>query len=213
MLHINHRRRLLAVLAATALSVLIVFPAAARVVVNGSDQALVAQVVWGDVDPETGAGAWGILVAYDQAQFDGVSLVERDATLVDCGGWSALSGTFRMGDSFAPSHLAIARNLASGSATAAMTIYSGTFDDCTGSYEITSVEEDVAVSIDLVATGVADNTVERHVEYVPDEFRVLQTDRMATRTADGTATIGGAPLAFDAAQLSKHSANFHFHGF
>lgn len=213
MLHINNRRGLLAVMSATALSVLIVFPAAGRVVVNGGDQSLVAQVVWGNVDPETGAGTWGILVAVDQAQFDGVSLMEQNTSVVDCGGWSALSGTFRVGDSFEPSHLAIARNLGSGSATATMTIYSGTFDGCTDGFEITSVDEDVAVSIDLVATGVADNTVDRYFEDFPDEFRVLQTNRMLTRAADGTATIGGTPLTFDAAQLSKHSANFHFHGF
>lgn len=216
MLSIVHRRHVAAALAsalaAATLSASLVAPAAAREMSHGSFQSRVAQVVWGQVDLETGAGTWGLVAAADQDDFDVISFFEQTAVAVDCGEYSSLSGTFRMGDDFAPAELEIARNLSGASAAGTMTIVTGTFDGCLELWEITSVEEGVSVSLDLVATGPRDNVTDRYMESLPGEYRAMQVNRMQTRAAGGSVLVGGEAVAFEQALISKHAGSFHFIG-
>jgi hypothetical protein len=216
MLSIVHRRHVAAalasVLAAATLSINLVAPAAAREVSHSSFQSRVAQVVWGQVDLETGAGTWGIVAAFDQDDFDGISLFEQTAVAVDCGEYSSLSGTFRMGDDFAPAELEVARNLSSASAAGTMTIITGTFDGCLELWEVTSVEEGVGVSLELVATGSRDNVTDRYLESLPGEYRAMQVNRTQSRAASGSVLVGGEAVAFEQALISKHAGSFHFIG-
>ena len=209
---IHHRPSAIGIILGIALSLILVLPAAAREISHGTHRSAVAQVVWGDSDPATGAGTWGILAAYDQDDLSGISYTEQTATLVDCGGYHGLVGTFRSGEAFGAVAVDVAPNLSAGRASGLMTIITGTFDECTWEWVVTSVEEDVAVSLDLVATGGRENTIDRYVEQLPDEYRAMSVTRMQIRPAAGSASIGGEPLAFDAAAISKHSSSFHFHG-
>ena len=195
-----------------ALSLILILPVAGREISHGTHRSTVAQVVWGVTDPATGAGTWGILAAYDQDELSGLSFTEQTASLVDCGGYDGLVGSFRTGESFEGSTTDIAPNLSTGRASGLMTIVTGTFDECTWEWVVTSVEENVAVSLDLVATGGRENTIDRYVEHLPDEYRAMSVSRMQVRPAAGSASIGGGPLAFAAAAISKHSSSFHFHG-
>lgn len=212
MLSIIRRRHVAAALAAATLSAMLVVPVAAREVSHGTFQSRVAQVVWGQVDLETGAGTWGIVAAFDQDDFDGISLFEQTAVAVDCGEYSSLSGAFRIGDDFAPAELEIAQNLSSASAAGTMTIITGTFDGCLELWEVTSVEEGVNVTLDLAATGSRENVTDRYMESLPGEYRAMQVNRMQTRAASGTVLVGGEAVAFEQALISKHAGSFHFIG-
>lgn len=209
---IHRRPSAIGLILGVALSLILILPAAAREVSHGTYRSTVAQVVWGDSDPVTGAGTWGILAAYDQDSFSGISYTEQTASLVDCGGYQGLVGTFRSGEAFDAVTIDVAPNLSTGRASGLMTVVSGTFDECTWEFVVTSVEENVAVSLDLVAAAGRENTIDRYVEQLPDEYRAMSVTRMQIRPAAGSASIGGEPLAFDAAAISKHSSSFHFHG-
>lgn len=200
------------VILGVTLSLILTLPAAAREISHSMARSTVAQVVWGSSDPVTGEGTWGILAAYQQDSFSGISYTEQTTSFVDCGGYEGLAGTFRFGESLDQFTIDIPPNLSTARASGVMTIVSGTFDECTWEWVVTSVEEDVAVSLDLVATGGRENSIDRYVEQLPDEYRAMHVSRMQVRAAAGSASIGDEPLAFDAAAISKHSSSFHFHG-
>ena len=114
MLYTHRRPSAIGIILGVAPSLILIVPAAAREVSHGTHRSTVAQVVWGDSHPATGAGTWGILAAYDQDDISGISYTEQTASLVDCGGYEGLVGTFRSGDAFDAVAIDVAPNLSTG---------------------------------------------------------------------------------------------------
>ena len=71
-------------------------------------------------------------------------------------------------------------------------------DDCAGSY-VDSYESGVAVSLDLVANG--SKIMERGTSsfHIPSEYNGHSSYTTTSRTAAGTAAIGGDEIAVDGA--------------
>lgn len=187
-------------------------PALAINVHHSTGRATVAQAAWGSVDPETGLGAWGLVYAFEQDGHAGIGLFEQDAKPVTCeGGGEGIAGTFRMGDGPADA-VDVAPSLSTAVASGTVMVVSGSFDSCTWSWQIDG-EESVAISLDLYATGNHDVTIDRFTDSVPGEYRFTSANRIMSRAAAGAVTVGGAPVAYEAAVISVHSFSSHFVGY
>jgi hypothetical protein len=176
---------------------------------HSTGRAIVAQVAWGSVDPETFTGDWGLVAAFDQDGSTGIVLHEEDSVPITCaGGYPGSQGTFRHGQGPADT-LSIAPNLGSAAAGGTLLVISGTFNTCTQSFEMTG-EETVTIALTLSASGRRDTTVDRYADAVPGEYRFTSINRTASRPAIGSLTIDGSPVAYAAALISSHSFSEQF---
>jgi hypothetical protein len=207
-----------AVIAAITFSALVSGSALAGYVENHRGSNLVAQVVWGTGDPETGIGTFGGIAAVVEEYGTSIFLWEDIATPITCDAgtpedptddYQALSHTFRTGEG--PATVVIARNL--GSAVAEGTLLEAStwqVDDCTGEQTLIASEQDVPVSLSLVATGRPEPWADQFHDKLAGELNVVEITRSMSRAADGTVSLAGEPQAFDAGLISRNSWNGHF---
>ena len=206
-----------ATIVAIVLIALMAGPASAGYVDNQRGSNLVAQVVWGSGDPETGAGTYGGIAASIDEYGSSVHLWEESAVEITCDSgtpgdpsddYAARTGTMRTGQG--PATVSIASNLRSASAEGVLSqIETWQFNDCTGEYVFVGSEQDVSVSLSLVAVGRPEPWADQYHENIAGEFNMVQITRSMSRVADGTVMLGGDAHAFDAGLISRNGWNGH----
>lgn len=203
--------------AAITLTALISGSALAGYVENHRGSNLVAQVVWGAGDPDTGIGTFGGIAAVIDEYGSSIFLWEDSTTPITCDAgtpgdpsddYPAMRHTMRMGEG--PATVSVASNLRSASAEGTLLeVATWQSDDCTGEGILIASEQDVPVSLSLVATGQPEPWVDRFHERLAGELNMVEITRSMSRAADGTVTLGGAPYAFDAGLVSRNHWNGH----
>jgi hypothetical protein len=183
-------------------------------VVNTSQSALTAQGTW--YSEAGGVGTYGSLSAWQDSGSDAASLefFEESGQYVDCtpaddtDDFYGYQGQYRYG--YGDGSLTVGRGSADAQASGTVEIVTTIVDDCAGSYE-ESVEDGVAVSLDLTATG--SKTMERGTWsfHIPSEFNGHSSYSTTYRTAAGTATIGGDEVAIEGG-IGKISWRDHGNG-
>jgi hypothetical protein len=190
--------------------VLVVPTTSAHQPVHSKTDSLVAQVVWGSGDVDTGAGSWGNLVVYDQPELTGISLWQDEAEAIVCDAGTAdtsddyagLSGTLTVGEGEAWVQ-EIAPSLRSARAAGSLRIETVAYDTCRAEWTLTDVRYGVPVTLDLVAVGRIETFVHRYSEAEPDVYSLKGVTQMRGYWATGTATLDGVPLPFESALISR----------
>ena len=167
---------------------------------NSSGSALTAQGSWysdaGGVETSGGLYAWqesGASSAY-------LEYFEQVGAWVDCtpadetDEFYGFQGEFRYG--FGEGTLKISRGSADAQASGTLETFTTSIDECTGDYN-ESAGGSVEVSLDLVANG--PKVMERGTSSfkIPSEFNSHSSYSTTSRSAAGTATIGGSEIAVD----------------
>lgn len=211
----SHRRleRSLSIPLGLLIAITAAGPALARDLSISKSDWIVAQLVWGEGDPTSSTQAWGNLAAYPQGETSAISFNDTHAQLMTCDAgtpdaeddYEGYRGTARIGEGEATS-LSIAKDLRTAAAAGIMTIYTIAFDDCVGRWDILHVEDGVAVSFDLHATGRSEHWVDVYRERAPGEYQIREMSRMRGYHATGTAQIGGVPITFADALIARFSS-------
>ena len=208
---VPHRR-----LAATAAAALVALAVAAPTAsahqpeISKTDS-VVAQVVWGTGDVETGAGNWGGLAAYRQPDLVGISYWQDDAAAIVCDNGTAdpaddypgLAGTLTIGEG-STVVVDIAPNLRSASARGTLRIETVTYDTCAAEWTLIDSRPAVAVTLDLVATGTSETDVHVYRDGEAGVYTQKGVTQMRGYWATGSATLGGVPLEFASGLISRH---------
>jgi hypothetical protein len=185
-------------------------------VFNGRGANAVAQVVWGRSDPIAGVDHFGGVFGDIEDSGTLVGLWEKDDHVVTCDAgtpgdpsddFQATQGTGRTGDG--EGTVAIASDLRSAVVTGVITITTYAFDGCAGTWDVTATETGVPLRFELVATGQPSVDSSSSRELVPGVYNTHQLTIGVSRTATGTAALGGRPLAFDAGLISRNRWSYH----
>lgn len=183
---------------------------------NSSGSNTVAQVVWSEsYDPATDEGRFGGIYGDIEDWGTVVGLWESDSRLVECDNgttdpsddFMGMATTWRSGDG--PGTVTIAPNLKGAVVTGVLTITTATTDPCAGTYTIVATETDVAMRLDLVATDQPAPWADRYHERLAAVYNSHQILRSMSRSATGTALLGGRSYAFDSGLISRNSWNSH----
>jgi hypothetical protein len=205
----------LALVAVSATGVLAAGPASGTVF-SGRGSNVIAQVVWGMSDPVTGEGRIGGLYGDIETFGTLVGLWEKDDHAITCDAgtpgdpsddYSAMAGTGRSGDG--PGTVSVAADLRSAVVTGVLTIESYAFDQCAGTWTVTATETGVPMRLDLVATGRPSSDASSFHDLVPGVSNSIQVTSGISRSATGTASLGGLSLAFDAGLISRNRWTYH----
>ena len=185
-------------------------------VFNGHDANAVAQVVWGRSDPASGEDHFGGVYGDIETFGTFVGLWQDDEQVVTCDAgtpgdpsddFQATRGSGRTGDGLGT--VTIAPNLQSAVVTGDITITSYVFDWCAGTWDVTDVETAVPLRIDLVAAGAPTIDSSTSRELLPGVYNSHQLTNGISRTAVGTASLAGRPLAFEAGLISRNRWSYH----
>jgi len=191
-------------------------PALARQVTNSSGSNMTAQVVWGTGD-ENGGGHFGGIYGDIETSGTSVGLWEQDAQVVSCDNGTpgdltddflGYVGTFR--DGSGDGSVTIAPNLQTARLTGVLTLTTVNVDYCAGNYgEVISVETDVPVLLELVATSGPMPSFDTYHERLASVYNMHQNIHMMSRYATGTALLGGSPYEFDSGLISRNHWTDH----
>ncbi len=177
---------------------------------------MTAQVVWGTGD-ENGGGHFGGIFGDIEDTGTVVGLWEQDAQAVTCDSGTPADtsddfpgyiGTFRNG--YGGGTVTIARDLGTATGSGVITITTWYTNDCTGVWNELLVETDVAFTLDLQATSRATHDVSRSHDLLAGHYNAHANMHMTTRYASGSATLGGAPYAFDSGLISRNTWSEHY---
>lgn len=210
----RHRRlaHSIAIPLALVIAVVAAGPALARDMSISKSDGVVAQLVWGEGDPASPTQSWGNLAAFGQGDSTMIWFNDTQVQMLTCDAgtpdptddYEGYRGTARVGDGVGTS--TVARDLRSASASGVITIYTIAFDDCAGVWDVVDVEEDVAVSFDIRASGRSEHWVDVYRERAPGEYDARQVSRMRGYHASGSAALGGVPLDFADALIARFSS-------
>lgn len=209
-------RRLLALLAIIAGLSIVATPALAGTVTNSSGSNMTAQVVWGTGD-ENGGGRYGGIYGDIESWGTTIGLWEQDAQVIACNNgtpddptddFMGYVGTMRNGDG--EGAVTVAANLKTARVAGVLTITTAEVDYCAGTYLVTSVEENVPVLLELVATSGPMPSVDVNHERLASVYNFHQNIHMMSRYATGTAMLGGAPYHFDSGLISHNYWTDHY---
>ena len=181
---------------------------------NSSGSALTAQGSW--YSEADGVGTYGSLYAWQDSGSDSayIEFFEESGQYVDCtpaddtDEFYGFQGQYRYG--YGDGSLKVGRGMADAQASGTVEIFTTIVDDCAGSYD-ESVEDGVAVSLDLTATG--PKIMERGTWsfHIPSDFNSHSSYSTTARSAAGTATIGGTDVAIEGG-IGKVSWRDHGNG-
>lgn len=209
-------RRLLALLAIIAGLSIAATPALAGTVLNSSGSNITAQVVWGTGD-ENGGGRYGGIYGDIESWGTMVGLWEEDTQVTTCDNgtpddltddFTGYVGTMRNGDG--PGEVSIAASLRTARVTGVLTITTAEVDDCAGTYVVVSVEENVPVLLELVATSGPMPAVDTSHERLASVYNAHQNLHTIARYATGTAMLDGEPYHFDSGLISRNHWTDHY---
>ena len=183
--------------------------AANEFVVNDNGSAVLVDVAYAR------DGVDGYVYGWQQKNGDGyVSLFEMSGSVVQCAGQSTrresddvfgFVGSYRYGEG--TGSVTTGTRYATGSLTGMVESYRDDFDECAGTYETTYAGA-LPVRVDVTATGPVETTRGRNGYHVPSLFNGHYGFSFTSRTATGTATIGGVASAADG-QVGKTTWTYH----
>ncbi len=208
-------RKLMVLPMAALLALAVAAPASAGPnVSNSSGSAVTAQGSW--YSDAGGVERHGVLYAWQDSGASSAYLefFEQVGAYVDCTPADGtdesygFQGEYRFG--YGEGTLMIGRRSADAQASGTLETFTTSIDECTGEYS-EAAGDSVAVSLDLVANG--PKMMERGTSSfkIPSEFNSHSSYSTTSRSAAGTATIGGTEIAVDGG-IGKVSWRDHGNG-
>jgi hypothetical protein len=166
---------------------------------NYSGGATLAQAAWESYDETTGAASYGYLVAARE-QGETTTLIEFSEsnetwTLCSDGGTPddesddsfGVVGTYR--SAYGSGTLTVSKSYGSATAAGVLDVWTDTYDECAGTYD-SAYQDEVSISLDLVATGDLVRESGRGSFHIPGAFNDHSSYRSTYRLAEGVVSIG-----------------------